>query len=175
MIEKIKELAVKYRELILYVIFGFVTTVANWIAYAVMVRALKIDLSTVKIENNVFYTVFHGAAGKTITLLLIANIVAWVVGVIVAFTTNKLWVFESKSLKPSTVLKELSGFIAARLATGFLEWFGIPALVLAGMNQSFLGIEGFPAKIIVSVVVIVANYVFSKFIVFRKKKKKQEE
>lgn len=171
MIDKIKELLKKYREIILYVIFGAVTTFANWLTYAVMVRIFKVDLSTVKIEGNIVYAVFHGSSGKNITLLFIANLIAWAVGVIVAFTTNKLWVFESKSKEPKTVIKELGSFTAARLVTGVLEWFGIPALVLAGMNQSFLGIEGFPAKVLVSVIVIVTNYVFSKFVVFKKKKK----
>ncbi len=170
MIEKIKELLNKYREIILYIIFGVITTFSNWLTYAVMVRLFKVDLSTVKVEGNIVYAVFHGSSGKNITLLFIANLIAWAVGVVVAFVSNKLWVFESKSWKPKTVMKEASGFTAARLATGVLEWFGIPALILAGMNQSFLGIEGFPAKILVSVVVVIANYVFSKFLIFRKKK-----
>jgi len=168
--DKIRELLNKYREIILYIIFGVITTISNWITYAVMVRIFKIDLSSVKVEGNIVYAVFHGSSGKNITLLFIANLIAWAVGVAVAFITNKLWVFESKSWKGKTVLKELGTFISARLATGALEWFGIPALVLAGMNQSFLGIEGFPAKVIVSVIVVITNYVFSKFIVFKKKK-----
>ncbi len=174
LIDKIKELLVKYKELVLYVIFGVVTTVSNWITYAVMVRVFGVDLSDVKIENNIVYTMFHGASGRNLTLLFVANIIAWVVGVIVAFVTNKIWVFESKSWKPSTLLKEIGGFVTARLATGLLEWFGIPTLVLMGMNQSFFGIEGFPAKVIVSIIVVISNYVFSKFIIFRKKKKQED-
>jgi len=170
MIDKIKALLNKYREIILYVIFGGITTLANWITYAVMVRLFRIDLSAVKVEGNIVYAVFHGSSGKNITLLFIANLIAWAVGVIVAFVTNKIWVFESKTWNLKTVIKEAGGFTAARLATGVLEWFGIPALVLAGMNQSFLGIEGFPTKVLVSVIVVVANYLFSKFIVFKNKK-----
>jgi putative flippase GtrA len=104
-------------------------------------------------------------------LLFIANLIAWFAAVIVAFITNKLWVFESKTWKPRTVIRELWEFVAARIATGALEWFGIPALVMAGMSQSFLGVEGFWAKAIVSVAVIVLNYVFSKFIIFKKSRK----
>lgn len=171
--DKIKELFTKYKEIISYLFFGVVTTVVNWIVYAIMVRLLAVDLTQVKGSDNVFYSMLHGDSGKNLTLLLIANIVAWAAGVIVAFVTNKLWVFESKSWRIGTVLKELGGFTVARLATGFMEWFGIPALVMAGLNQSFLGIQGFWAKAIVSVAVIVLNYVFSKFIIFRKKKKEK--
>lgn len=170
MLEKIKLLFNKYKEIILYIVFGVVTTVTNWIVYAVTVKIMGVDLSSVKVEGNIIYTVFHGSSGKNITLLFIANIIAWLAAVAVAFVTNKLWVFNSKSWKPLTVIKELGSFVSGRIATGLLEWFGIPALVLAGMNQSLFGIEGFPAKVIVSVIVVVVNYFFSKFIVFRNKK-----
>ncbi len=167
--QKIKELLIKYKEIISYLFFGVVTTLVNWAVYAVMVRLLSVDLSTVKESENVIYSMFHGDAGRNITLLFVANIVAWIVSVIVAFVTNKLWVFDSKTWKARVVLKELWSFVASRLATGFLEWFGIPALVMAGLTYSFLGIEGFWAKAIVSVAVVILNYVFSKFLVFRKK------
>ena len=170
MIEKIKSLFVKYKELISYLFFGVVTTLVNWAVYAVMVRLLHIDLNNVAESDNVFMSLVNGAAGKAIRLLVFANIIAWLAGVIVAFITNKIWVFESKSFRPKTVLKELWTFVAARLATGILEWFGIPLLVLIGLNQSLFGIEGFWAKALVSVIVVVSNYVFSKLIVFKKKK-----
>lgn len=169
MIDKIKDLLIKYREIILYLFFGFVTTVSNFVAYAIAVRLFRLDLSKVKVEGNVINSIFHGASGRNIMLLFLATLIAWTVSVIVAFITNKLWVFNSKSWKPSLVLKEAGSFIAARILTGALEWFGTPALVLAGLNQSFLHIEGFPAKVIVSVIVVIVNYVLSKFIIFKKK------
>ena len=82
MIDKIKELLNKYREIILYIIFGVITTFSNWLTYAVMVRLFKVDLSTVKVEGNIVYAVFHGSSGKNITLLFIANLIAWAVGVV---------------------------------------------------------------------------------------------
>ena len=169
LMKKIKALIEKYKELISYLFFGFATTVINWIVYAVMVRLLAVDLSSIESTDNVFNSLLHGESGSNITKLFIANVIAWVVAVIFAFITNKLWVFNSKSWKPKTALKEFWEFVAARLATGSLEWFGIPALVVAGMTASFLGIEGFWAKAVVSVAVIVLNYVFSKLIIFRKK------
>ena len=171
---RIKELFIKYKEIISYLFFGVVTTAVNWITYTLMCLALGADSSQIKATDNVFNSMLHGASGRNLTMLFIANIIAWIAGVIVAFVTNKLWVFESKSWKPSVSIKELGGFVAARFATGLLEWFVFPAIVMAGLNQSVFGIQGFWAKAIVSVAVVVLNYVFSKFLVFRKKKKEQE-
>ena len=95
--------------------------------------------------------------------------------VIFAFVTNKIWVFESKSWKPSVALKEFWLFVAARLITGVLEWFGVPLLVAIGLNQPLFGIDGFVAKILVSVIVIILNYVFSKLIIFKNKDEKPEK
>ena len=161
---------IKYKQIISYLFFGVVTTLVNWLVYAVMVRALSVDLSEVEGTDSVIFSILSGSSGKSLTLLFIANLTAWIVSVAVAFVTNKLWVFNSKTWQFKIVIKELWEFIAARLATGLLEWFGIPALVMAGMKQSFWGIEGFWAKAAVSVIVVILNYVFSKLIVFKKKK-----
>ena len=92
-----------------------------------------------------------------------------------AFVTNKIWVFESKSWKPSVAFKELWLFVTARLITGVLEWVGVPLLVAWGLDQKMFGVKGFVAKIIVSVIVIILNYVFSKLIIFKKKDKQTEK
>ena len=96
-------------------------------------------------------------------------------GVVFAFVTNKIWVFESKSWKPSVALKEFWLFVLARLITGVLEWFGVPLLVAAGLNQPLFGVDGFVAKLVVSVVVVILNYVFSKLIIFKNKNKKDNK
>ena len=175
MTEKVKALFKKYQEIISYLFFGVVTTLVNWVVYALMVRLLQVDLSAVESTDNVVFSLFTGSSGRSLTLLFVANLTAWVVSVLVAFVTNKLWVFDSKTWKIGTVLRELWEFVASRLFTGLFEWFGIPALVMLGLKQSLFGIEGFWAKALVSVLVVVLNYVFSKFIVFRKKHKKEEE
>ena len=61
-------------------------------------------------------------------------------------------------------------FVGARLATGAIEILGLPLLYYIGMKQSLFGVEGFMAKIVVSVVVVLLNYVFSKLFIFRIKK-----
>ena len=89
--------------------------------------------------------------------------------VLFAFVTNKLWVFDSKSWKGDIVIKELGSFIAARLATGCIEWFGVPLLMKLGMDQELFGTKGMLAKIIASVLVVILNYFFSKLLIFKKK------
>ena len=90
MINMIKSLLIKYKELITYGIFGVLTTVVNFATF---------KLSDVILGQKLY---------------LVSNIIAWVVCVIFAYVTNKLWVFESKSLKPDVVMKELLSFFAAR-------------------------------------------------------------
>ena len=96
MIAKIKELVIKYKGLILYGIFGVLTTIINIATYAVCYRVI-------------------GIANVP------SDIIAWVVGVAFAFITNKLYVFGSKSMDMKTLFPELVKFVAARLATGVLD------------------------------------------------------
>lgn len=102
--------------------------------------------------------------------IFIANVLAWVLAVIFAYVTNKLFVFESYSWNPKFVLRELALFVSARLATGVLEIFGVPFLADLGLNQTIFGIDGMVSKIIVSVLVVILNYVFSKIFIFKKEK-----
>ena len=94
--EKIRELFAKYKEQILYVFFGGLTTLINWGAYALCYNVLGV--------SNVP-----------------SVIIAWILGVAFAFVTNKIWVFESRSFDTKTVMRELWTFVAARLATGLLD------------------------------------------------------
>ena len=130
----------KYKEIITYLFFGFVTTVVNYGVYALLVRGFHMDVVP-------------------------ANIIAWIVAMIVAFVTNKLWVFESKARDVKTVLKEFAEFAIARLIT-----LGIETLLL-WIFVDKLGVNDLIMKIITNVIVVILNYVFSKFIIFRKKKK----
>ena len=87
----IKKLFIKYKELITYVFFGGLTTVVNLIVFKLFGMLLGDER------------------------YLISNAIAWVVAVIFAFITNKLWVFESKSLSGKVLLKEIPSFFAARV------------------------------------------------------------
>lgn len=143
--KKIQQLFTKYKEIIMYLIFGVGTTAVNWIIYTVIV-----------------------VLGEEVNLTL-ANIIAWVGAVAFAYITNKLWVFESKSWNPKIVWKELGMFLSARIFSGVFEIGLFPVLVWMGMNQSIFGVEGMLAKIVIGVLVIILNYIFSKLLVFKKK------
>lgn len=151
--KKIKELFLKYKEIIMYLAFGVLTTFVSWGSYALFEMLLGLFITNV------------------IVLSTVANVLSWVIAVLFAFITNKLWVFESKSWKGSTLIKELSAFVGSRLLTGVLEWFGVPLLMLIGLDQPILGIEGMLAKILISVIVVILNYILSKLLVFKNNKK----
>lgn len=165
--EKIKSLFIKYKEIIMYIIFGVLTTLVNWVVYTVLIKIF----GSAAESQTVLFTLFGRNITTKVFYIFIANFVAWVAGVLFAFVTNKLWVFESKSWRFGLVMKELWLFVLARLITGVLEWFGVPLLWAIGLDQDLFGIDGFLAKIVVSVVVVILNYVFSKLIIFRKKDK----
>lgn len=153
----------------MYIIFGALTTLVNWVTYALVEPPISASMN----GSEVMFNLFGMDVTYTTFAVFIANFIAWVAGVMFAFVTNKIWVFESKSWKPRVALKELWMFVAARLVTGVLEWFVVPLLVALGLDQQITvfgkTIEGFIAKIIVSIAVIILNYVFSKLVIFRKK------
>lgn len=135
----------KKREIISYLFWGIITTLISWGTYSLFV-------------------IFFSAEDKAV---LIANILSWICAVIFAFVTNKLWVFKSKNWTLKIALSEFWKFIIARIVTGVIEVVGVPVLVAVGLDQNILGIEGMLAKILVSIAVIVLNYIFSKLLVFR--------
>lgn len=143
MIKKGLELIKKYKEVIAYLVFGVMTTVVNWIVYSLCVK--------IGVEINV------------------SNCIAWLIAVLFAFITNKLFVFGSKKTTIEAVMKEFGKFIVARLATGVIEILGLPLLIWLKFDYSLFGVEGLFTKVIISVVVIILNYVFSKLFVFDKK------
>lgn len=146
--EKIKELCVKYKEFILYALFGVLTTIAN-------AGAFYIASHTIGTEHHV-----------------LNNTIAWIAGVVVAYITNKLWVFESKSWKLKVISKEISEFVLARLLSFVFETVGLALLVKwLVWEDNFWG--QFIIKLGLSVVVVLMNYIFSKFVIFRKKNKEK--
>ena len=135
----------KYREPILYIFFGGLTTIISWVSYAAFVW--------MGIEIN------------------ISNILSWICGVLFAFVTNKWFVFTSKDTSAKVVLYELGSFFSARIFTGVIAWILFPILIFIGLDQVIFNTEGLLAKIITSIVEIILNWVFSKYVVFRKNRK----
>ena len=143
MIEKIKALCVKHREILVYLIVGVLTTIVAWAAKFLW--------------NFVFY---GGTAHPTSLQNTVLSVVNWVAGVAFAYPTNRKWVFQSKN---PNILAEASSFVSSRLATLVLAW---AVMQLLG---NVLGINLYVATFISAVLVVIGNYVFSKLFVFKKK------
>ncbi len=153
MITKIKELILKYKELIIYVFFGLLTTVVNLSVFWLFSQLLGDDK------------------------YLITNVIAWFAAVSFSFLTSKIWVFKSKSWNLKVLFKEVSSFFAARILTLGIEEFGLYFFVdILSFSEISIKLISFEiggeliAKALIAVVVVVVNYIFSKLIIFRKKK-----
>ena len=147
MIQKACKLYHKYKEAVDYLFWGGMTTVVSWGSYSLFVLLLQ------NADSVVFW----------------ANVLSWICAVLFAFVTNKLWVFNSKSWCASVLFPELTKFLSSRVATGIFEMIAVPALVAIGLNQTIFGIDGMVSKVVVSVVVVILNYILSKLFVFKNK------
>ena len=146
----------KFKELVLYVLFGGLTTLVNFFVFWMLNKAI----------------------GEK--AYLANNVVAWFAAVIFAYVTNKLWVFDSESWAFKVVIKEISEFFLARVFSLAVEegglWLFIEKMGFDRFSFSSLGFEltgKLIAKIILAVIVVILNYIFSKFIIFAKKKKEK--
>lgn len=119
--------------------------------------------------NLVSYAVQRYLLGIDMTT---ANIISIALAILFAYVVNKLYVFESRTDSPKELLAEAAQFIGMRLGTMFIEVFGVIYL------SCVWGVNDMVSKLVIQVVVLVLNYLFSKLFVFNKEKKeltKQEE
>lgn len=91
-----------------------------------------------------------------------SNAIAWVAAVAFAYLTNKPFVFKSRDWSRQTVIPELTKFVSCRLASGILE------TAILFVTVDLLHWNGNIWKLVVSVLVVVLNYVASKLLVFKK-------
>lgn len=99
---------------------------------------------------------------------VVYNIVAWTVAVIFAFFTNKIVVFQSKEFKPTTLFKEFFPFIGARIFSFLVEE------AFLALTVNLMGMHPLLSKVIICVVVVIMNYFFSKFLIFKKNKENND-
>lgn len=160
----IKSLWEKWREVIMYLIFGVLTTVVGigtyTLVFALAEHVLRLDLSN---KTGALYLGVYAAA----------QIIHWIAAVLFAFFTNKKWVFTDA--RPEPLWKQLSVFAASRLVTLGLDvvitYLGVLAFAAIwpdGLKIIVTMSPEFMAKVAASVVVIVGNYVLSKIFVFKK-------
>ena len=141
---KIKELFEKYKHFVYYVVFGVLTTLINIVSFAIC------------------YQYIHIANVPS-------NIIAWILAVSFAFITNKIWVFDSKSLEIRLVFNEFCKFVSARLATGLLD------IVIMYISVDIMHGPAVVFKVISNIVVIILNYVLSRLVVFNSKNRNDNE
>ena len=133
MLFHLKELIKKYEDILLYLIFGVLTTAVNWVVY--------------------FPLYNHAHLSATV-----ATAISWAVSVAFAFLTNKPVVFKSHDWSAKTLLPELAGFVGCRIGSGLLE----TGVIL--FTVDILHWNGNLMKVLVSVLVVIINYVGSKLL-----------
>ena len=137
--QKIVDLFSKYKEVIMYLIFGVLTTVVSLISYYLL---------TITVLNP-----------ESALQLQIANIISWVLSVAFAYVTNRKYVFESKS---NDYIKEITSFVGGRVVTLLMDMLIMFVFVtVLHMNDKLF-------KLVSQVIVIIANYIISKIFVFKK-------
>jgi putative flippase GtrA len=169
--EKIKELCKKHREILMYLLFGVLTTAVGWIVYFAVLWAWK-GIFSLPVEDT--------SSGTYIAGYTVAQVVQWIAAVLFAFFTNRKWVFTEadRNVKVGVQLVKFSG---GRVITFFIDYgvtlfaaMGAAALIPALTRVELLGKEWnlceIGAKVLAAVIVIICNYIFSKIFVFKNKK-----
>lgn len=131
----------KNKEIINYLIVGVLTTLVSLISYYLLTFTILDPNNAIKLQ--------------------IANIISWILSVAFAYITNRKYVFESKN---NNIKKELSKFVTSRITTLIID------MALMALFVTILKFNDKIIKIIVQIIIIVLNYIFSKIFVFKENK-----
>lgn len=153
---KIKELYIKYKEIILYLVFGVLTTVISVGLFAAL--SVFFDFLSPRLGYGDALTIQNSKIINT-SCVIFKNIIA----ILFAYVTNRKFVFESKVSGFLPIVKEMINFFLARLSTLFFE------IVFMLVTVNILGFNDLVMNIIAQFVIVVLNYVFSKLWIFKKK------
>ena len=139
--QKILALYEKHQELVNYLVVGVIGTVVSIVIFTALM----------KMTNE----------------SVLSNIISWVVTVILMYMLNRYFVFLEHAKDKVAILKEMSTFVSARIATLLLEtaivWLGIDVMKLNS------GLQIIAVKTVGQIVVIVLNFVAAKLVIFKKK------
>lgn len=136
-----KDIFKKYREIISYLFIGVLTTIVSLASYYILTTLFLSPDNAISLQ--------------------IANIISWIISVLFAYITNRKYVFLSSD---KNILKEFGKFTLSRVTTLLID------MALMFIFVSILHFNDKLIKLIVQVVIIVLNYIFSKLLVFRKGK-----
>lgn len=112
------------------------------------------------IVNIVVYAICARGLGIS---TVASTIIAWILSVAFAYFTNRKWVFKSEAKTWKAILREATYFVACRLATGIMD------VVIMWLFVDVLHWNDILVKIASNVLVVIVNYIASKFFIFRKK------
>lgn len=126
----------KYKEVLLYLFFGGLTTVISIGSYAFFDVSMHIDP-------------------------MIANVFSWILAVLFAYVTNRIWVFNNVAEDLKGIIQEIISFFGGRVATLLME----EAILYVGIK--LLGMNSILIKVLAQVLVVIANYIISKLFVFK--------
>ena len=127
----------KHKAVLLYLFFGGLTTVISIAVFWLFRRPFGLNE-------------------------LIANVISWVIAVLFAFFTNRVWVFRAPTKTAGEFFRQMGSFFGGRVVTLLIEE------ALLAVFITWLGFPDMPVKIAAQVIVIVLNYVISKLFVFKK-------
>lgn len=128
----------KQKEALLYLFFGGLAFVLNIAVFALLSNVFHLDP-------------------------LLGNVISWIITVLFAFYTNRIWVFQAPTTTRKEFFQQLASFFSGRIVTLLIEE------LLLGIFITWLQSPEIPVKVIAQVVVIVLNYVISKLFIFHSK------
>lgn len=144
------------REMVSYLVFGVLTTLVSWATYFLLTAILQPDQ-------------YPDGSATRVLILNAAQITSWVLSVLFAFVTNKRYVFKSQERRGGAV-REFFLFLSARGLSYLLF-----DLLLYNFCVFVLHIDHKWTKLLMNVLVVIFNYFASKFIIFRKADRKQDD
>ena len=125
----------KYKEVLLYLFFGGLTTFGS---YAFIDISMHMDP-------------------------MIANIFSWILAVLFAYVTNRIWVFDSNAEGMKGIIQEMVSFFGGRVATLLME----ELILYVGIN--LVSMNSIGVKVAAQILVLIGNYLISKLFVFKGK------
>ncbi len=136
--QQIRDFCGARREVLLYLFFGGVSFVVSVGSFYIIREEIGLDV-------------------------LVANVISWCLAVLVAFVTNRTWVFHAGQSGSGTLMRQMLSFFAGRVGTLLVEEAILLVLI------TWLHFSEMPVKLFAQAVVIAFNYFISKFVVFRRK------
>ena len=144
-LKKLADLYRNHKEAMRYLIFGALTTIVNILTYFIFAKVILTPIGNDTLKVN------------------ISEIIAFIAGVIFAYITNKLYVFNSKTNSIKELTREIASFFSCRIFTEIISILMMNMAVTFKINDVFM-------KVVSNIVVIILNFVFSKILIFKNKK-----